>query len=361
MTETSLRFCILRRNASGTSQEEIHSLESETMRNSTARTLLGILLVLGLRLSLRAQCPAVPAIHTGEATFYVFADGGGGCMFDPTPDDLMIGAMNATDYDTAAVCGECLSLAGPNGTILIRIVDFCADCAPGNIDLSPSAFARIADTTLGRVPITWQVVACNPTGPIQYHFEPSSSQWWTAVQLRNIRYAVQRLEYRDQAGTYHVIPRTSYNYFVQTPGIGPGPYTFRVTDIYGHVLEDGGVPLVVGGTVSGSGQFPVCEIGTGVDIGRAGAENPGGVELLQNYPNPFNPSTMIRYTIEIPGDVRLSIVDILGREVAVLIAGVQSPGRYGVQWDAARFAAGVYVAVLRIGDRQVRVKMALLR
>ena len=78
------------------------------------------------------QCPPTPVIHTGEATFYTFASGGGACMFDPTPNDLMVGAMNATDYENSQVCGECVSLKGPNGTILIRIVDLCPGCKQGD-------------------------------------------------------------------------------------------------------------------------------------------------------------------------------------------------------------------------------------
>ena len=42
--------------------------------------------------------PSGGAIHTGEATYYNEADGGGNCSFDPTPQDLMVGAMNHTDY-----------------------------------------------------------------------------------------------------------------------------------------------------------------------------------------------------------------------------------------------------------------------
>ncbi len=53
------------------------------------------------------------------------------------------------------------------------------------------------------------------------------------------------------------VPRTSYNYFVQTnPGMGPGPYTFRVTDSYGNVLIDSGIPHLENGTVNGMNQFP---------------------------------------------------------------------------------------------------------
>jgi expansin len=331
------------------------------MRKLTAHTARAlVLLVSGLAVA-RAQCPAVPAIHQGFATFYLTADGTGACLFDASPGDLMIGAMNAADYDTAAACGECVALTGPKGSILIRIVDLCPDCAPGSIDLSPLAFSGIADTSTGKVPITWQVVSCSPTGPIQYHFEPSSSQWWTAVQLRNIRYPVRSLEYRTGDGTYRVIPRTEYNYFVASPGIGPGPYAFRVTDVYGHVLEDSSVPLIAGGTVSGGGQFAECDIGTGVPMGRAGEGEPERAELFQNYPNPFNPATTISYTIAATSRVRLSICDILGREVAALISGEQTRGRYSVQWDARRHAAGVYVAVLRVGESLARMKMVLLR
>ena len=62
---------------------------------------------------------------------------------------------------------------------------------------------------------------------------------------------------RPRAAAWIEVPRTDYNYFVQTdPGMGPGPYQFRVTDSYGNVLVDSGIPHVENGTVSGAGQFP---------------------------------------------------------------------------------------------------------
>src|SRR5436309_14056358 len=123
-----------------------------------------------------AQCPTAPLIHTGEATFYTFASGAGSCMFDSTPNDLMVGAMNDIDYGNSQVCGECASITGPSGAIVIRIVDRCPGCLQGDIDLSPLAFSYIADTSLGRVPITWRVVPCGVIGPIQYHFKDGSNQ-----------------------------------------------------------------------------------------------------------------------------------------------------------------------------------------
>ena len=179
-------------------------------------------------------------------------------MFDSTPGDLMIGAMNLTDYQGSLACGECVSLTGPHGTIMIRIVDLCPDCPRGNIDLSPLAFSRIADTALGKVPITWQVVDCGITGPILYHFKDGSNQWWTAVQIRNHRYPIGTLEYMKPDGTYKAVNRVDYNYFVEPAGMGPGPYTFRVMDVYGHYLVDSLIVPVENASVPGRAQFPSC-------------------------------------------------------------------------------------------------------
>ena len=200
-------------------------------------------------------CAADDRVHAGEATYYTFADGTGNCGFDASPDDLMIGAMNHADYAGSAVCGACVALTGPNATITIRIVDQCPE---GNIDLSPEAFEQIAELVAGRVPISWQYVSCDVGGPIRYHWKEGSNQWWTAVQLRNHANRVAAVEYLDEAGAWREVPRVDYNFFVADWGMGPGPYSLRVTDVYGHVLEDTGIAHVEGGDVAGAGQFPAC-------------------------------------------------------------------------------------------------------
>jgi expansin (peptidoglycan-binding protein) len=169
----------------------------------------------------------------------------------------MVAAMNAEEYENAAVCGAYVHVVGPKGAITVRIVDLCPGCQAGHLDLSREAFAEIADLPQGRVPITWQLVSPALDGPVAYHFKDGSNQWWTAVQIRNHRNPVASLEYLDGSGQWVGVPRTAYNYFVQTePGMGPGPYTFRVTDLYGNVLEDSGIPHVENGTVAGGAQFP---------------------------------------------------------------------------------------------------------
>jgi expansin (peptidoglycan-binding protein) len=200
--------------------------------------------------------PNANPIHQGIATYYN-ATGAGACSFDPSPTDLLVAAMNAPDYDNAAVCGEYVLVTGPLGTVTVRIVDLCPGCQAEQLDLSQQAFALIADLPQGVASITWQVVSPPLAGPIAYHFKDGSNQWWTAVQIRNHRNPIASFEYLDAGSQWVSVPRTSYNYFVQTnPGMGPGPYTFRVTDSYGNVLTDTGIPLVVNSTVNGLGQFP---------------------------------------------------------------------------------------------------------
>ncbi|HEX9614623.1 MAG TPA: hypothetical protein VGA55_03925 [Bacteroidota bacterium] len=55
------------------------------------------------------------------------------------------------------------------------------------------------------------------------------------------------------------VMRTSYNYFVEDRGMGPGPFVFRVTDVYGHVLLDSGIVQAGDTTITASTQFPVRE------------------------------------------------------------------------------------------------------
>lgn len=202
-------------------------------------------------------CSQTPIIHHGYATFYN-ANGAGGCMFDSSKTDLMVGAMNPFDYDGSQICGAGVNVTGPNGSIAIRIVDLCPGCGQGDIDLSPEAFAEIADTALGRVPITWYVMAANVTGPILYHFMQAASRYWLAVQIRNSRYPIYSMEYLSPSGGWNNIGRAEYNYFIVPGGLGVGPYAFRVTDIYGHVLVDSTIALNPGGDVPGHAQFPFC-------------------------------------------------------------------------------------------------------
>lgn len=203
------------------------------------------------------SCTSARPEATGEGTYYD-ATGAGNCSFDATPDDLMVAAINEPDYDVAAWCGACLEVTGPMGTVTVRVVDKCPGCASGDLDLSREAFALISPLSAGRVPITWHEVACPVTGPLAYHFKDGSSQYWTAIQVRNHRYPIAKLEARDAGGAWQAIERVDYNYFVEADGLGPGPYTLRVTDTRGHTVEDTGIAVGDDVTRTGAGQLAAC-------------------------------------------------------------------------------------------------------
>jgi hypothetical protein len=90
---------------------------------------------------------------------------------------------------------------------------------------------------------------------------------------------------------------------------------------------------------------PVWRFTTGVSsaVRAQGDEVPHDFTLLQNYPNPFNPITVIRGQLPVAGWVTLSVHDLLGREVAMLLNGHKDAGSFQVTFDGTGLASGVYV------------------
>ena len=69
---------------------------------------------------------------------------------------------------------------------------------------------------------------------------------------------------------------------------------------------------------------------------------PDKYALYSNYPNPFNPSTKIKFDIPKSGIVKLTIYDILGRQVSTLINSELTAGRYEMEWNAGSYSSGIY-------------------
>jgi hypothetical protein len=88
---------------------------------------------------------------------------------------------------------------------------------------------------------------------------------------------------------------------------------------------------------------------------------PDNYRLYQNYPNPFNPTTAISYKLSVVSDVELSIYNVLGQKVAILVSERQPTGDYSVEWDASGLASGVYYYELKTADFRDVKKMVLMK
>jgi hypothetical protein len=88
---------------------------------------------------------------------------------------------------------------------------------------------------------------------------------------------------------------------------------------------------------------------------------PAQFALSQNYPNPFNPSTKILYTLQTTAQVRLSVYDLLGREVAVLVDAVQHAGEHEATFRGEGLTSGVYFYRLNSAEGFITKKMVLMK
>ncbi len=108
---------------------------------------------------------------------------------------------------------------------------------------------------------------------------------------------------------------------------------------------------------------PLIPINVGVLSGINDNDSvlPREFTLYQNYPNPFNSSTLIRFALPQASDVRLEIFNILGQRVTTLVDGKLKAGIYGIRWDAARVASGIYFSRISSNGTAKTQQMTLLK
>jgi YD repeat-containing protein len=99
---------------------------------------------------------------------------------------------------------------------------------------------------------------------------------------------------------------------------------------------------------------------------EAGSELPRAFALHPNYPNPFNPTTTLRFDLPVPASVELSVFDVLGRRIAVLISSEMAPGTYTATWNGrlssgGQAPTGVYFYTLQAAGHRMTRKMVLTR
>ena len=88
---------------------------------------------------------------------------------------------------------------------------------------------------------------------------------------------------------------------------------------------------------------------------------PEDYNLLQNFPNPFNPLTEIQFTLLRESHAVLTLLDIMGREIGVLVDKNLQVGKYIYNWKADNFPSGTYFYRLQAGAFKQTKKLILMK
>jgi uncharacterized delta-60 repeat protein len=134
------------------------------------------------------------------------------------------------------------------------------------------------------------------------------------------------------------------------------------------IAVDGSKNVYVAGSIdiSGSGHgneanYKLIKYSQSPYVIQNRSETPTSFSLSQNYPNPFNPVTNIKFDIPNASNVKLTVFDITGREIAELVNQQLETGTYNVDFDASHLATGTYFYRIEAGDFKEVKKMLMVK
>jgi hypothetical protein len=202
-------------------------------------------------------------------------------------------------------------------------------------------------------------VSHNVSGPLPVELDRMRSfsnkldvhlQWNTATETNNYGFDVERrISDADGNDNFAKIG------FVEGHGTTASPRSYAYTDR----VDKPGAYIYRLRQIDRDGQFRYSP-----EMFVTISGYPESYSLEQNFPNPFNPVTTIQFAIPDgvrSESVRLTVHDMLGREVATLMNERKDAGIYSIQWNAAGFASGVYFYSLRAGDFTATKKILLMK
>ena len=173
--------------------------------------------------------------------------------------------------------------------------------------------------------------------------------WTTASEINNDGFDIERKKSDGQSGEWNYAGFAAGNgntneyseYNFKDKNLSPGKYLYRLKQ------------------KDFNGNFEYHYLS-----GEVTVEIPVKNFLSQNYPNPFNPNSLISYEITSQSsafvNVRLSVYNTLGKEMAVLVNQKQSAGYYKMNFNGADFPSGVYVYILQTDGKIIESKRMML-
>lgn len=230
--------------------------------------------------------------------------------------------------------------------------DFSATACPGNAfyPTLPTMRRRV-HAYLNPPTVAWNRVAPEAAGQMRIGFtiHPKRSQ-----TVYFIEYATNAEFTGSQTSPERTIPVdvNAATYYNETlTGLQTG------TTYFARVIAVNSDASTVGAT-----QSFVAGVTTSAETWDDGRGTTDGFALEQNYPNPFNPTTEIRFSLPSSSHVtRLTVHDLTGRQIAVLVDGPKAAGEHSVTFDATGLASGVYMVELLAEGQRVTRLMTLLK
>jgi hypothetical protein len=209
---------------------------------------------------------------------------------------------------------------------------------------------------------TSQWVVSDPPVPVEIHSFTANSKgrgvelaWKTATEVNNHGFDIEK-RMKDELG--------SMNW--EKIGFVEGHGTTNAPKSYSFI--DGSASGTVAYRLKQIDRDGSFEYSNQVEVTVAA---PKEFALMQNHPNPFNPATSISYTIPAAGHVTLKVYDLIGKEVATLVNGMQDAGVHIVKFsagggsafggDASQLPSGMYFYTLRTNNFAATKKMMLLK
>lgn len=168
-------------------------------------------------------------------------------------------------------------------------------------------------------------------------------KWSTASETNNSGFSIERKsvgksEWNEIAfvgGKGTTTDRVNYNYTDKAVAVGTYIYRLKQVDL--------------DGTFSYSNEI------------EAEINPPNEFALYQNYPNPFNPNTTIKFTLPVQAQVKLSLFNNIGQQVAEIINSSMEAGYHEVNFNGADLSSGVYFYSIEAGEFRAVKKMLLMK
>ena len=175
--------------------------------------------------------------RTGRASFYHSRSGQGTCALPGTPPwDSFYVALNRRDFAKSTACGACAWIYHDSDSVQVRVIDRCAGCGKGKIDLSRAAFRKLATLGTGHIGVRWRFAAC-PDSSFAVRRTAGSSGFWTSLQAWGLPWPVESLMVARPDGSWLRFRKERHNHFTAR-ALPFQPWVLRTVDLHGRVRLD---------------------------------------------------------------------------------------------------------------------------